>query len=82
MEPEGSLLHSQESANRPYTVPEESILTPCFLKIHLNIVLPSTPMSLNWSLSCTFSDQSFEYISHLSHARYFLTHVIILDVTI
>jgi hypothetical protein len=44
MEPEGSLPHSQVPATRPYPEPARSIPYPTsyLLKIHLNVILPST----------------------------------------
>ena len=41
-----------------------------FLKIHLNIILPSTPGSPKWSLSFRFPHQNPVYVSPLPHTRY------------
>jgi len=52
MEPEGLLLHSQVPATCPYPEPDRS--SPCrppqshFLKIYLNIILPSAAESSKW----------------------------------
>ena len=47
MEPEGSLPHSWEVATCPSAEPDQSSQCPSlhFLKIHFNIILPSTPIS-------------------------------------
>ena len=45
-------------------------LTSHFLKIHLNIILPSTPGSPKWFLSFTFPHQNPVYASPVPHTRY------------
>jgi len=45
-------------------------LTSHVLKIYLNIILPFTPGSTQWSLSLRFPHQNPIYDSPLSHTRY------------
>ena len=60
----------------PTTVPILSQLNPVrtptshFLKIHINIILPSTPGSPQWSPSLRFPHQNPVYTSPLPHTRY------------
>jgi hypothetical protein len=73
MEAAGSLPHSQVSANCPYPEPARSSPKPTsyLLKIHLNIIIPSTPGSPKWSLSLGFPPhQNPVYASPLPHLRY------------
>ena len=45
-------------------------LTCYIMKLHLNIILPSTPESTKWSLSLGFPHQKLVYTSPLPHTRY------------
>ena len=62
--------------NCPPPVPLLSQLDPVhthtshFMKIHLYIILPSTPGSPKWSLSLGFPHQNPLYASPLPHTRY------------
>jgi hypothetical protein len=80
MEPEGSLQHSQVPTTCPYPKPHQS--SPCppfyFLKIHLNIILPSMPETSKRSLPSAFPSKTL-YTHQLSPIRATRTaHLILL----
>jgi len=73
MEPEGSLPNSQLPATCPYSGPARYVpylTTTHFLKIHLNVILPLTPVYPKWSLSLRFPHQNPVYASLLPHRHY------------
>jgi hypothetical protein len=62
MEPEGSLPRVQMPTTCSYPEPDQS--SPCplptrFLKIHLNIILPSTPEASKWSKILILNENKF-----------------------
>ena len=90
MEPKCSLPHSQVSATCPYPEPDQS--SPClqshFLKIYLNIILPSMPVYSMWPHSLRFPHQNPEYVFPRLHTCYmhrlsifpdFITRIILLE---
>jgi len=72
METESLFQHLQVPATCFY--PDSNQSNPClpsnFLKIHLNIIIPSTPGSFKWSLSLRFPHQNPALTSSLPHTCY------------
>ena len=69
MVPQSSLPYSQAPATCPYLEPTPSSPHNPFplLKIHLNIILPSTSRSPQWSLSLRFPHQNLVHTSPFLH---------------
>jgi hypothetical protein len=72
MEPESSSPCSQVPAICPYLDPAPSVPTnpSHFLKIHLNIIFPSTSGSPQWSLSLRLLHQNPVHASPFPHTRH------------
>ena len=74
MEPESSLWHSQVAVTCPYPEPARSSTCPTshFMKVHFNIIIPSTPGSSKWSRSLRFPHPNPVCTSPLLHMCYVL----------
>jgi len=72
MAPKSLLPHSQEPFTCLYPEPAQSSPLPHihFLKIHLNMILPSMARSPKWSLSLRFPHQNPVYTSPLPYSCY------------
>jgi hypothetical protein len=68
MKPEVSLLFSRELAIVSYAEPDESTshLRILLLQIHINIIVPSTTKSFQWSPSLRFYYPKFTHFSCIS----------------
>jgi hypothetical protein len=67
MESEDSFPHSQASPPVPILSQLDQVRTPTshFLNIHIIIILPSKPVSTEWSLSLRFSLNILNVFSYL-----------------
>ena len=75
MEPEGSSPHSQAPATCPYPEPAQSSphTQSHLLKVHPNIILPSTPGSPQRSLPLGFPHQHPVHSSPFPHTGHMIT---------
>jgi len=81
MKPESSLPHLQVPATYPYPEPDRPVLAPTsHLKVHLYIILPSTPRSSEWSVSLWFPTKALQ-TSPLPHSCY-MTQRKIADISV
>lgn len=67
------LYHVHKNLSLVYILKHMSpthLLTPCFLNNHFNIILPSIPGSVKWSLLFRFTDRNVVCIYYISHAFY------------
>ena len=81
MEPEGSLQHWHVPVPRVHILSQIDPVhahSSNFLKIHLNIIVLSTPGSSKWSLSLRFPHQNSAYTSPPKRATCY-SHLILLD---
>jgi len=69
MEPQRSLLCSEESSTGSYPEPNASSphLRTLFPKIHSNNILPFKPVSYNWPLPFGFPTSIFIHLSSLPY---------------
>ena len=63
-------VHYRIHRRTPHPEPARCSPYPNFLKIHLNIILPSTPGSSKWTLSLMFLHQNSVRTSPLPHTCY------------
>ena len=70
MEPESPLPYSQAPATCPYLSQLHPVpTTPSHFKTHLNIILPCTSWSPQWSLSLRFPHQNLVHPSPFPHTN-------------
>jgi hypothetical protein len=79
MEPKGSLPYSQKPATEPYPEPvESSSLHRSLSKVHINVILPPTSRSSQWSLTFGLPNQNPVNTSPLPMRATCPTHLILL----